>query len=119
DAALWYSSKLGGFTTSSYYARPGWLDKFNRGLRAKGEPLHDATTSYLSDIARTPEADRMVLELALEAARRFKLGRDEHTDILAVSFSATDYIGHRYDADSPEMAARLLRLVRTLGELLE
>lgn len=119
DAALWYSSKTGEFTTSSYYARPSWLDKFNRRLREKGEPLHDAATGYYSAIARTPEADRMVLELALEAARRYKLGRDGHPDILAVSFSATDYIGHHFDADSPEMAEQLRRLDGALGELLE
>jgi predicted AlkP superfamily pyrophosphatase or phosphodiesterase len=119
DAALWYSSKTGEFTTSSYYRTPSWLGKFNHRLRDAGEPLHSGTTAYWSKIAATPEADRMVLELALEAAKRFKLGRDEHPDILAVSFSATDYIGHRYDADSPEMAEQLRRLDDALGRLME
>ena len=119
DAALWYSSKLGAFRTSPYYQEPSWLGKFNRRLREKGEPLRDATTAYQVEIARTPEADRMVLELALEAARRFDLGGDSHPDILFVSFSATDYIGHRYGPDSPQMEEQLRRLDLTLGDFLD
>jgi predicted AlkP superfamily pyrophosphatase or phosphodiesterase len=119
DAALWYSGKSGEFVTSTYYERPGWLDKFNRGLRDEGQPLHGATTAYLSAVVRTPEYDRMVLRLALEAARRFKLGRDEHPDVLAVGFSATDYIGHRHGSESAQMAEQLARLDGALGELLE
>lgn len=119
DAALWYSAAAGGFVTSTYYESPGWLERFNAGLRKRGGPLHEAATGYLTDVVRTPEFDRMVLDLALEAAKRFRLGRDDHPDILAVGFSATDYIGHRYGSESARMREQLRRLDAALFELLE
>lgn len=117
DTALWYDKRKGEFTTSSYYSRPKWLDKFNNGLKAKGGPLFGDTTAQYQELIYKPTADRITLDLALEAARRFKLGRGEHSDLLAVSFSATDYIGHRYGPDGAQMRVQLLSLDAELGEL--
>ena len=117
DTALWYDKRKGEFTTSSYYARPTWLEKFNKGLKAKGGPLFGDTTAQYQELIYEPKADRVTLMLVEEAARRFKLGRGKHSDLLAISFSATDYIGHRYGPDSDQMRAQLLSLDAELGEL--
>jgi hypothetical protein len=46
-----------------------------------------------------------------------KIGKSGHTDVLAVSFSVTDYIGHAFGPNSLEAEDNLLRLDRTLQEL--
>jgi predicted AlkP superfamily pyrophosphatase or phosphodiesterase len=72
---------------------------------------------YYDDFRRTPFADEVTLSVALEAMKAHQLGQDDHTDILAVGFSATDVIGHTYGADSQEVMDQLLRLDRVLEKL--
>jgi len=74
---------------------------------------------YYEDFRRTPFADEMVLQVALEAMKAYGLGEDATTDILAIGFSATDVIGHTYGADSQEAMDQLLRLDQTLQKLFE
>lgn len=73
--------------------------------------------AYYDDLRRTPFADELTLSVALEAMTAHQLGRDNHTDILAIGFSATDVVGHTYGADSQEMMDQLLRLDVVLGKL--
>lgn len=108
DMAIWFDKKAGTFTTSSYYgAAPDWLPAFNAPRKSD------------ADVVKTPRADRLTLELALEAARRYGLGADGHPDVLAIGFSATDYVGHAYGSRSKEMDVQLLALDGVLGELLD
>src|ERR1051325_6557580 len=48
-----------------------------------------------------------------------KLGAGPHTDLLSVSFSTTDAVGHRYGPDSRELHDQILRLDRYLGAFLD
>jgi predicted AlkP superfamily pyrophosphatase or phosphodiesterase len=66
----------------------------------------------------TPFADEIVLQAALAAMDAHQLGRRGATDLLAVGFSATDYVGHNYGPDSQELMDQVLRLDRVLGTLL-
>lgn len=119
DAALWYDRKTGHLTTSSYYQRPRWLEKLDRRLHRKGGPLESAATPEgAEELVYHSSADAAVLLLAEEALSRFALGRDEHPDILAVGFSATDYVGHRNGFEGPEMSEHLRLLDGTVAELL-
>lgn len=118
DAALWFDRKKGEFVTSSYYSRPGWLAAFNARMKSEDGPLAEAPKAYYQQLAYTPGADRLLLSLAEEVLSRYGLGKDEHPDILAVSFSATDYIGHRYGSESPQMHEQLKNLDAVLGELI-
>jgi predicted AlkP superfamily pyrophosphatase or phosphodiesterase len=68
---------------------------------------------------RTPFADEILLDAALAAMDAHSLGTRDATDLLAVSFSACDVVGHTYGADSQEILDLLLRLDRTLGRLLD
>jgi hypothetical protein len=63
----------------------------------------------------TPALDSLVLELAWIGLEALKLGRRNGTDLLAVSLSATDYIGHAYGPDSREIHDQVLRLDRSLA----
>lgn len=55
---------------------------------------------------------------ARELIAHYQLGKRGVTDLLAVSFSATDFVGHGYGTQGPEMCDQLYRLDTILGEFL-
>jgi predicted AlkP superfamily pyrophosphatase or phosphodiesterase len=116
DTALWWDKKSGDFVTSTYYGKPAWLDAFNAKEKAEGGALAPLKGKY-KDYLTTPGADKILLDLAQEAVTQYGLGTDSNPDILAVSFSATDYVGHKYGPDGKEMKAQLISLDGYLGEL--
>jgi Type I phosphodiesterase / nucleotide pyrophosphatase len=65
----------------------------------------------------TPEFDVMTLDVALAAANQLKLGKGEATDVLAISFSATDYVGHSFGTSGAEMCTQMVMLDAVLGKL--
>jgi predicted AlkP superfamily pyrophosphatase or phosphodiesterase len=74
-------------------------------------------TTYYAELRRTPFADEVVLDFALEAMKRHELGMDADTDVLAIAFAATDGIGHQWGPDSHEQMDQMLRLDVLLGRL--
>ena len=76
----------------------------------------DAETFYKS-LRFTPFIDEMTLAFAKELLRQEKLGKGDSTDMLAISFSATDMIGHVFGPHSLEYEDNLLRLDATLAGL--
>ncbi len=74
---------------------------------------------YNSWFTRTPGGDAAVAELALTAIGEAGVGDGAAPDYLAVSFSAVDYVGHRFGPLSREQLDNLLRLDRVLGEFLD
>jgi predicted AlkP superfamily pyrophosphatase or phosphodiesterase len=74
-------------------------------------------TAFYDDLRRTPFADEMTLDVALQAMNAHHIGEDDVTDVLAIGFSATDVIGHTYGADSQEVMDQLLRLDLVLDRL--
>jgi len=78
--------------------------------------------SFPNDTVRTtievrvsPWMDEITLDLALAGVNALSLGKGPGTDVLAVSLSATDLVGHAYGPDSREMHDNVLRLDRNLG----
>ncbi|MDP9203596.1 MAG: alkaline phosphatase family protein [Gemmatimonadota bacterium] len=67
----------------------------------------------------TPWMDEITLAFALDGLRALSLGKGPRTDVLAISLSATDLIGHGYGPDSKEMHDNILRLDRSLGVFLD
>jgi hypothetical protein len=70
-------------------------------------------------IVDSPWMDSLTLDLALEGVRQLELGRRDRPDLLIVSLSATDAIGHKYGPDSREIHDHLVRLDRWLGRFLD
>jgi len=66
-----------------------------------------------------PWLDEVTLEFAFLGMRSLDLGNAAHTDVLAVSLSATDYIGHQYGPGSREIHDQILRLDRSLGAFID
>jgi len=65
----------------------------------------------------SPAGDNLTLDFAKAIIKSEKLGQDEVTDFLAISFSSTDYVGHLFGPSSLEMEDNILRLDRTLADL--
>jgi len=72
-----------------------------------------------NDLASSPYSDRVTLDAARFLREALKLGDGEATDVLTVSLSATDFIGHRYGSKGPEMCDQLFRLDDRLGVFLD
>jgi hypothetical protein len=66
-----------------------------------------------------PWMDELTLRFALEGVDALSLGRTGHTDVLAVSLSTTDAIGHRFGPDSRELHDQVVRLDRAMGAFLD
>ena len=67
----------------------------------------------------TPFGNSFTIEMAKAAVNNEQLGSDAITDLLAVSFSSTDYVGHAFGPNSIEAEDIFLRLDKELGELLD
>jgi hypothetical protein len=67
----------------------------------------------------TPWMDEITLETALAGVEAMGLGRGPQTDVLAVSLSGTDGVGHRFGMDSRELHDQILRLDRALGTFMD
>ena len=74
---------------------------------------------FYDDLRRTPFADEMTLDVAVEALKAHQLGADAATDILAVALGGTDIVGHTYGVDSQELMDQLLRLDISLKRLFD
>jgi len=107
DAAYWWDSEVGHFVTSSYYMDrlPGWVEKFNR--RYNTEPKFDLNTSNLG-VTYT-------FRMAEAILKNEKLGQGKYTDLLAVSVSSTDAIGHTYSTRGRENYEVYMQLDKELA----
>src|SRR6185503_2446395 len=76
-------------------------------------PGDEATTARI--FPNYPAMDSLTAQFALQGLNGMGLGRGPQTDILAVSFSSTDAVGHKYGPDSRELHDQILRLDKYLG----
>lgn len=76
-------------------------------------PTDSAQTAKL--FTEFPQMDSLTAQLALAGLNAMNLGRGPQTDLLAVSFSTTDAVGHRFGPDSRELHDQIVRLDRYLG----
>ena len=67
-------------------------------------------------IASTPYGNNIVEELAKQAISNEALGADDVTDLLALSFSSPDYIGHSFGPDSWETMDNYIKLDEILAD---
>lgn len=103
------------YVFSAQDGRPG-----ERPYKAQGREFPHpmpATTApdYYGTLRFTPMGDLLTLQFATELMRAEALGGRGQTDVLAVSLSATDYIGHAFGPGSLEAEDNLIRLDRSLA----
>jgi hypothetical protein len=101
----------------------GWLQKrtfphpTTGGLdRLKKERY--ANRDYYGAVFTSPFGNELLLELAKKAIDAEALGGDAKRDLLCLSFSSIDAIGHSWGPDSQEMLDAMLRADRLVADLL-
>lgn len=135
DAAYWIEPKSGLWVTSTYYRAelPAWVREFNAGKRAEkyfGREWRDANgqllrstvvpagkeASFYDLVGSTPFANDYELDFARELITNERLGSGPATDLLIISLSANDILGHRAGPGSPEIEAMTLATDRQLAD---
>src|SRR5208337_2499082 len=137
DGAYWIDPKTGDWITSTYYRPdlPEWVRNFNGGHPKEGRaekywnrewkdkdgkvlgstaPRNgkDGTpASFYEVVGSTPFANELVLYE--------KLGAGPATDLLVISLSANDILGHQVGPDSAQMRSMALELDRTLADFFD
>jgi len=108
NGAYWIDAASGAFITSSYYmnALPDWVTAFNSGDRitqAQEEAGDPGTRKFYDVVGRTPAANSYELDFARALITGEQLGRHPVTDLLVISLSANDILGHQAGPDSPQV----------------
>jgi len=142
DAAYWIDPKSGDWITSTYYRPdlPEWVQNFNGrrpserraekflnrewkdsdgtvlGSTAPRNGKDGTPAGFYEVVGSTPFANDYQLEFAKELVLYEKLGTGPATDLLAISLSANDILGHQVGPDSRQMRSMALELDRSLAE---
>ena len=119
NAAYWIDAASGRFITSTYYMSqlPAWVAAFDNGPRiaeAEKESGVQKVTQFFGQVGRTPAANAYELDFARALIENEKLGTGSTTDVLTLSLSANDVLGHQVGPDSPEEKQMILGLDRDL-----
>lgn len=73
-----------------------------------------------ASLGNFPFMDELVLKFALEGVKQLQLGANNNrTDLLNISLSTTDAVGHRYGPDSKELHDQMLQVDKYLGVFLD
>ncbi len=102
-----------GDEPDSFSAENNWWGK-SKSFPHVFDPLRKS-----EEIMISPYCDMLVLDFAKEAIRKEQLGTRGVTDLLCLSLSNTDYIGHSFGPNSREMHDNMLRLDSALGAFFE
>jgi arylsulfatase A-like enzyme len=138
DGAYWIDPGSGAWITSNYYRSdlPAWLKASNEAnhagkylnrewkdrngnvLRSTGaqKGRDGSNAGFYEVVGSTPFANDYEFDLARELVTQERLGSGPATDLLAISLSANDILGHRVGPDSPEMQAMVLATDRQLAD---
>jgi predicted AlkP superfamily pyrophosphatase or phosphodiesterase len=139
DAAYWIDPKAGAWITSTFYrdSLPSWVQNFNSSRPAKywdrewkdsqGKVLASTAHRKAKDgseagfyevIGSTSFANEYEFEFAKELMVYENIGRGPATDLLSISLSANDILGHRVGPDSPEMQQMALDLDAEMADFI-
>jgi type I phosphodiesterase/nucleotide pyrophosphatase len=145
DAAYWIDPKNGDWITSTYYRPdlPEWVRNFNGrrpserrsekflnrdwkdsdgtvlGSTAPRNGKDGTPAGFYEVVGSTPFANDYQLEFAKELVLYEKLGAGPATDLLVISLSANDILGHQVGPDSPQMRSMALELDRSLAQFFD
>jgi predicted AlkP superfamily pyrophosphatase or phosphodiesterase len=84
-------------------------------LTVESTPDFVTNLDFHNQLRFSPSFDPLTLAFAADVAAARGLGRGPATDLLAVSLSSTDFIGHRYGNGGAEMCVQMHALDAALG----
>lgn len=110
NGAFWIDPVSGRYITSSYYMTqlPDWAESFDdsgRIAQAEQEANAVGTKDFFDDVGSTTAAVGYEFDFAEALIAGESLGTRSTPDLLVVSLSPTDILGHRVGPDSPEQRA--------------
>lgn len=136
DAAYWFTNTNGNMVSSTYYfpESPAWVGAFNakrtvdgflgaEWKSAEGKVLArlptEINSKYYDAFERSPYGTQFLLSFSQRAIEAEALGSRTATDLISVSLSSTDLVGHAFGPDSPEIHDLNLQTDRLLGQFLQ
>ena len=108
NGAFWIDPASGYFVSSTYYMRqlPDWAIAFNTGgaipLAEQEANAPPNTKEFYEVVGRTPAANEYELNFAEALIQGEQLGQGDVTDLLTISLSASDILGHQVGPDSTD-----------------
>jgi len=97
-------------------APQGWSRTFPHVLKGAADKPDAA---FFAQWERSPYADAYIGRFATALVKSLELGRHDGTDVLAVSFSTPDMVGHAFGPRSHEVQDIYAHLDRTIGALFD
>ena len=115
NAAYWLDLKNRRFITSTYYMKelPQWVQQYNKVLAD-----NSVFKEMGKDIGLSPEAGHITVGMAIAAIEGEGLGQGSETDMLCVSFSQTDVIGHKWATRGEHADEAYMELDKDIARLL-
>ena len=109
--AFWLDHASGHFVSSTYWGAqlPGWAEAFNKSGRTE-KALAEARVkpgSFYNDVGSKPASVSYLLDFAEALVAGEQMGKHDTTDVLTISISSTDILGHRVGPDAPEQRAMI------------
>lgn len=140
DGAYWFDDKTGSFVSSTFYFAdlPKWVKEFNTAGHStkfssrEWKTLSQAAGSgngqvlrrlpeagnkgYFDALESSPFGNDLLVQFAEQAIDAEKLGTRGATDLLTISFSSNDHLGHDVGPDSAEVHDMCLQTDRVIGD---
>ena len=112
------------YNIDTYIESGNDLNEFERGFNGKETATFPYDLNVLKDengsfdiLKSTPFGNSLITDFAIASIEGEQLGQDDTTDILTISYSSTDYIGHNFGVNSKEVEDTYLRLDKELERL--
>jgi predicted AlkP superfamily pyrophosphatase or phosphodiesterase len=112
------------YDISTYTESGSDLNNFEGGFKGKETATFPYDLATLKDqnggydiLKTTAFGNSLTTDFSIEAIKAEKLGSDNITDVLTVSYSSTDYVGHNFGVNSKEIEDTYLRLDLELERL--
>lgn len=134
DGAFWFDDRSGSFISSTFYYSelPPWLREFNSlglaraylnqkwpGFETWNFHADPSSLRPYERIPASPWGNELLEKLAEKLIDAEQLGQRDSTDLLTISYSSNDYVGHQVGPDAPEVRDMSIRTDQLLAKLID